>query len=279
MFDKFAIGPITTASCGTKFALVRSTPELIELLLSIDKYNRQKKTTNLKLLAKSMQQGKFMFNAQAICVSSAGYILNGGHRINELSNTGAVVEFLLAWNMPIDRWTSFDNGAERKVNDYMELKSREFGLGAPLGEIRATMGYVIALEAGNIRKQRGGVKAMGLTLDDMAAHFDRLENELVASYNYVKTYIGTDAAPNTIMFGPKTLWAAMHVMFARKNSVAANRFFETMRNPEVGEEHPAKKALQMINALRWDTVREKKENYVTAANAAQKAFDFMLEYY
>ena len=88
-------------------------PELAEQYLSHNRGNRNIVQAHVAALARDIRNGQWMFNAQPICFSVSGRLLNGQHRLSAVLEAGQPIEVLVMRGLPEEAFTTYDKQAKK----------------------------------------------------------------------------------------------------------------------------------------------------------------------
>ena len=101
---------------------VKSEKTLVQLLRSMDTHNRKKKPTNVTFLSEEMKSGRWLPTNQGIGVSENGRIIDGGHRLEAMHESGREdIVFLLVVGLSDDSQKYVDQHAKRSMADTLKL--------------------------------------------------------------------------------------------------------------------------------------------------------------
>jgi hypothetical protein len=88
-------------------------PERAEEYLAANRGNRNIVQAHVAALARDIRNGQWMFNAQPICFSVSGRLLNGQHRLSAVLEAGQPIEVLVMRNLPEEAFPTYDKQAKK----------------------------------------------------------------------------------------------------------------------------------------------------------------------
>jgi hypothetical protein len=88
-------------------------PELAEEYLAANRGNRNIVQAHVAALARDIRNGQWMFNAQPICFSRSGRLLNGQHRLSAVLEAGQPIEVLVMRGLPEEAFPTYDKHAKK----------------------------------------------------------------------------------------------------------------------------------------------------------------------
>ena len=89
------------------------TPERAEEYLAANRGNRNIVQSHVSAMARDIRNGQWMFNAQPICFSRAGRLLNGQHRLSAVLEAGQPIEVLVMRGLPEEAFETYDKQAKK----------------------------------------------------------------------------------------------------------------------------------------------------------------------
>jgi hypothetical protein len=88
-------------------------PERAERYLAANRGNRNIVQAHVAALARDIRNGQWMFNAQPICFSRSGRLLNGQHRLSAVLEAGQPIEVLVMRGLPEEAFPTYDKQAKK----------------------------------------------------------------------------------------------------------------------------------------------------------------------
>jgi hypothetical protein len=88
-------------------------PDKAEEYLAENRGNRNIVQAHVAALARDIRNGQWMFNAQPICFSMSGRLLNGQHRLSAVLESGLPIEVLVMRGLPEAAFTTYDKQAKK----------------------------------------------------------------------------------------------------------------------------------------------------------------------
>ncbi|CAH2605605.1 conserved protein of unknown function (plasmid) [Rhodovastum atsumiense] len=101
------------------------TPDRAEEYLAHNRGNRNIVQSHVAALARDITAGQWMFNAQPICFSRSGRLLNGQHRLSAVLEAGQPIEVLVMRGLPEEAFETYDKQAKKAP--VVEGEFEEFG--------------------------------------------------------------------------------------------------------------------------------------------------------
>jgi hypothetical protein len=99
---------------GTYTISVESiTPERAEEYLAANRGNRNIVQAHVAAMARDIANGRWMFNAQPICFSRSGRLLNGQHRLSAVLEAGQPIEVMVMRGLPEEAFETYDKQAKK----------------------------------------------------------------------------------------------------------------------------------------------------------------------
>jgi len=89
------------------------TPQQAELYLAANRGNRNIVQSHVEALARDIKNGQWMFNAQPICFSRSGRLLNGQHRLSAVIEAGQPIEVMVMRGLPEEAFETYDKQAKK----------------------------------------------------------------------------------------------------------------------------------------------------------------------
>ena len=88
-------------------------PDQAEEYLTANRGNRNIVQAHVAALARDIRNGQWMFNAQPICFSRSGGLLNGQHRLSAVLESGQPIEVLVMRGLPEEAFPTYDKQAKK----------------------------------------------------------------------------------------------------------------------------------------------------------------------
>jgi hypothetical protein len=88
-------------------------PDRAETYLAANRGNRNIVQAHVASLARDIRNGQWMFNAQPICFSRSGRLLNGQHRLSAVLEASQPIEVLVMRGLPEEAFTTYDKQAKK----------------------------------------------------------------------------------------------------------------------------------------------------------------------
>ncbi len=101
------------------------SPEQAEEYLALNRGNRNIVQSHVAAMARDIAAGQWMFNAQPICFSRSGRLLNGQHRLSAVLEAGEPIEVLVMRGLPEEAFETYDKQAKKAP--VVEGEFEEFG--------------------------------------------------------------------------------------------------------------------------------------------------------
>jgi hypothetical protein len=89
------------------------TPEIAEQYLAQNGRNRKILAAHVDSIARDIRAGNWMMNAQPICFSRAGRLLNGQHRLSAVLQAGEAIEVPVMRGLPDEAYATYDLHAKK----------------------------------------------------------------------------------------------------------------------------------------------------------------------
>lgn len=119
---RYATNAGLVVSSGPSAMFVKSERSIVQFLRAMDTHNRKKKSTNVSFLAEEMKAGRWLPTNQGIGVSESGRIIDGGHRLDAMYESGREdIVFLLVTGLSDDAQKYVDQHAKRSMADTLKL--------------------------------------------------------------------------------------------------------------------------------------------------------------
>jgi hypothetical protein len=88
-------------------------PDRAEAYLALNRGNRNIVQSHVSALARDIANGHWMFNAQPICFSRTGRLLNGQHRLSAVLESGLPIEVMVMRGLPEEAFQTYDKQAKK----------------------------------------------------------------------------------------------------------------------------------------------------------------------
>jgi hypothetical protein len=88
-------------------------PERAEEYLAANRGNRNIVQSHVAAMARDIRNGQWMFNAQPICFSRSGRLLNGQHRLSAVLEAGQPIEVMVMRGLPEQAFETYDKQAKK----------------------------------------------------------------------------------------------------------------------------------------------------------------------
>lgn len=89
------------------------TPAKAEEYLTANRGNRNIVQAHVAAMARDITNGRWMFNAQPICFSRSGRLLNGQHRLSAVLEAGQPIEVMVMRGLPDEAFETYDKQAKK----------------------------------------------------------------------------------------------------------------------------------------------------------------------
>ena len=89
------------------------SPDRAEEYLAANRGNRNIVQSHVAAMARDIRNGQWMFNAQPICFSRSGRLLNGQHRLSAVLEAGQPIEVLVMRGLPEQAFQTYDKQAKK----------------------------------------------------------------------------------------------------------------------------------------------------------------------
>ena len=125
--EKLAADEYQDASHHVRSSVVTLTAKEAQKLLAKNTHNRTVREELVYLYASEIQEGRWLFNGEAIKISRTGVILDGQHRLLALSicDEGASITTLLVTGLADSAQSTMDQGVKRNASDILSLAGIE----------------------------------------------------------------------------------------------------------------------------------------------------------
>lgn len=191
------------------------TPEIAAEMLAENTNNRNISRVQLDLFTRTMEQGGWRMNGEAIKFSDTGRLLDGQHRLMACQRSGVPFTTLVIRGLPEETQQTMDSGKTRSLGNVLELRGEtnctQLATVARSVYIADQLGLETAL-IGNIRPTR-------VELLDFIDRTPQLHVLLSASSDFQARSGG--------LLSHK-LFAALWWTFAHKDLDETNQFFEQL---------------------------------------------------
>jgi hypothetical protein len=94
-------------------AMETISPERAEAYLAFNRGNRNIVQSHIAAMARDITNGRWMFNAQPICFSRSGRLLNGQHRLSAVLEAGQPIEVMVMRALPEEAFDTYDKQAKK----------------------------------------------------------------------------------------------------------------------------------------------------------------------
>jgi len=89
------------------------TPQKAEEYLAANRGNRNIVQAHVAAMARDIINGRWMFNAQPICFSRSGRLLNGQHRLSAVLDADQPIEVMVMRGLPEEAFETYDKQAKK----------------------------------------------------------------------------------------------------------------------------------------------------------------------
>lgn len=89
------------------------SPQMAEAYLAHNTRNRKIVAAHVDAIARDIRAGNWMMNAQPICFSRSGRLLNGQHRLSAVIQAGEAIEVPVMRNLPEEAYDTYDIHAKK----------------------------------------------------------------------------------------------------------------------------------------------------------------------
>jgi hypothetical protein len=103
--------PVAPAHCPMRVETI--APERAVEYLAANRGNRAIVRSHVAALARDIRNGAWMFNAQPICFSGSGRLLNGQHRLSAVIEAGQPIEVMVMRGLPEAAFETYDKQARK----------------------------------------------------------------------------------------------------------------------------------------------------------------------
>jgi hypothetical protein len=94
-------------------AIESISPEIAERYLTHNTRNRKVVAAHVDAIARDIRSGNWMMNAQPICFSRSGRLLNGQHRLSAVLQAGEAIEVPVMRGLPEEAYATYDIHAKK----------------------------------------------------------------------------------------------------------------------------------------------------------------------
>jgi hypothetical protein len=193
---------------------VQVTPALARAWLANNHGNRFVRPRLVRHYAQQMKDSRWRLNGECIKFATDGHIVDGQHRLNAVVQSGATVEMEVRVGLDRDAALTVDTGATRSAADIMSMR------GLTHWEADALGGAIKLL----INHERGGAMWSVWRGDNQEIdHYFEAHQPLYTSLHAIRS-----ACSHRSRLYPFSLAVAMHFLFARRDSAAADDFFRRL---------------------------------------------------
>ncbi len=117
-----ALKPIAVSPGGPPWnETVVVTPDLAEQWLKSNILNRKARKTRVRMYARDMAAGRWLFNTQGISFATDGSLIDGQHRLMAVVESGVSVTFVVWFNVPPASRSVIDLNGPRNLADIARL--------------------------------------------------------------------------------------------------------------------------------------------------------------
>lgn len=102
--------------------IVNLTPGMAAAILSLNSKNRPASNSHTKRLAQAMLDGEWLYNGDAIRVSSEGVLLDGQHRLLAVILSGVTIKARIIYGLAPGCFTTIDTGRRRSARDALAVE-------------------------------------------------------------------------------------------------------------------------------------------------------------
>lgn len=223
--------PDIQSAMHSEYPVVTTTVERIgpkdaERLLASNERNRHLKRNAVSSLARSMADGRWILNGEAIKVSAEGDLLDGQHRMAAVVESGVTIETVVVRGLPAKTQDTIDVGIKRSLADVLTIH----------GEPNATTvaaALRIAWQLDTNGHVRTGLGYPYPTGDELLLYLEEhpsIRNSAQVGYRLSGGVLRYPPSPAT----------ALHYLMARRDAAQSDEFW-TLLNDGVGlmTGHPA----------------------------------------
>lgn len=229
------------------------TPEFARFVLeTTNTRNRTVKSSRVELYAKSMKEGNWKFNAEAIIFGVKDgrlVLMNGQHRLMACVLTGLSFPSALSFGVSEEAFSTMDNGAARTGGDTLNTSD----IFPPDMKNRKQIGILVASTINFLRAYCGGnVNNSGrskVTNEQLLEEYNNFPG-LLASVHYV-----LNKAISKTTFITPSVAAAMHLLGGTwaKKPAETEAFFDRIKRLEFnGPNDPARILYTKLSRMKTD---------------------------
>jgi len=110
---------------GITARVVMMTPELALELLSVNKRNRKLARSKVEDHVLALRKGDWIFNGDAVRVSTEGDLLDGQHRLTAIVKSGVAVPVLVVYGLQPTTQDTMDIGKVRSMGDTLGFRDEK----------------------------------------------------------------------------------------------------------------------------------------------------------
>lgn len=159
--------------------IVTMTKDIVDALHAMDTHNRKIQPGPLRLYAEEMKSGNWMVTNQGIGVSSNGVVIDGGHRIQALIDSGyPPAQMLIVTGLHPDSQRYVDTHARRSVKDRIKLAFGVAMNSASAGALKILSAWI--RNRGLIDVQFAAMANKQANIDDLEVALSEFEDEFGA---------------------------------------------------------------------------------------------------
>ena len=190
------------------------TPKEATELLKGNTSNRKVSQMQVEAIAQDMKAGNWMLNGESISFSPTGKLLNGQHRLHACIMAGVSFETVVAYDVPEETFSSFDNTKPRKASDAFGIEEEEYPM-----LLQTTLNMVFQYENGTL-----GAKAkVGTTQQTL---------ELAKKHSKVRQYV---ALGNSSPYQKTSVASALYITHVLEGRGSYTKCEEFVNGLQFGE--------------------------------------------
>jgi hypothetical protein len=213
------------------------TPSLAKIMLGYNSKNRSVKPSNLDRITAEMDEGRFVFNGDAIRFSSKQTLLDGQHRLIACCDTGISFTSVVIEGIDQDAFKTIDTGSKREPGDVLSISGFQ-----NCKMLAAAVRLVEFIESGNRCLQ--SVKLTGGEILGLAEKMEGIADSGHFAVSAKSAYLTTTAT------------CALHYLFEKIDSIKAASFFLKLKNGDsLNSTHPILILRNMLDFSRKSTRR------------------------
>jgi hypothetical protein len=106
--------------------IVNVNPRDAQLLLDRSDKNRLFNQSNFKKLVATINDGDFAYNGSSLCLSAAGRLLDGQHRLRAIIATGITAKFIIATGIVDKAQSTMDTGRSRTLAQNLQMNGEQY---------------------------------------------------------------------------------------------------------------------------------------------------------